>query len=186
MKQCLIYFLGLFGMKLCVLLIFQLCPWIAWVGDWALRWTEGNQKVQIAFVMFVFPLIMNAMQYYIIDSFIKNRNGAEGGAGDDGDGDAGDRGEHRPLRQRDDDDDDSDDDDIMEDSRRRLRRNRRDRPFAVGDDDEDDDAEIEVVKASPLKEANPTAVPAYDADEERGSSSSDGNGRRPNGRRTKE
>jgi len=72
LKQCLIYFLGLMGMKSCVFLIFQLCPWLGRVGDWALRWTEGNEAVQIAFVMFIFPLIMNAMQYYIIDTFIKN------------------------------------------------------------------------------------------------------------------
>jgi hypothetical protein len=58
-------------MKLCVFVLFQLLPWIAWVGDWALRWTEGNKRLQIAFVMLVFPLIMNAMQYWIIDGFIK-------------------------------------------------------------------------------------------------------------------
>lgn len=46
-------------------------PWISRIGDWALGWTEGNEKLQIAFVMMIFPLIMNAMQYYIIDSFIK-------------------------------------------------------------------------------------------------------------------
>lgn len=59
-------------MKLCVFFIIQLLPWIALVGDWALRWTEGNEALQVAFVMFVFPLIMNALQYYIIDSFIKD------------------------------------------------------------------------------------------------------------------
>jgi hypothetical protein len=74
LKQCLIYFLGLLGMKTCVFFIFQLCPWLGRVGDWALRWTEGNEAVQIAFVMFIFPLIMNGMQYYIIDTFIKNNN----------------------------------------------------------------------------------------------------------------
>ncbi|KIW14889.1 hypothetical protein PV08_07674 [Exophiala spinifera] len=72
LKQCLIYFLGLLGMKACVLLIFQLCPWLGQVGDWALRWTEGNEAIQIAFVMLIFPLIMNALQYYIIDTFIKD------------------------------------------------------------------------------------------------------------------
>lgn len=72
LKQCLIYFVGLIGMKSCVFLLFQLCPWLGRVGDWALRWTEGNEAVQIAFVMFIFPLIMNGMQYYIIDTFIKN------------------------------------------------------------------------------------------------------------------
>lgn len=88
LKQCLIYFVGLIGMKLCVFIIFQLCPWLGRVGDWALRWTEGNEAVQIAFVMFIFPLIMNAAQYYIIDTFIKNNKGSRG----DSESDAG-RGE---------------------------------------------------------------------------------------------
>lgn len=71
LKQSFIYFAGLVGMKFCVFIIFQLCPWIVKVGDWALRWTEGNEAIQIAFVMLIFPLIMNAIQYYIIDIFIK-------------------------------------------------------------------------------------------------------------------
>ncbi|KAI1001483.1 hypothetical protein K3495_g6714 [Podosphaera aphanis] len=73
LKQSLIYFLGLLGMKFCVLLVFILFPWISRIGDWALGWTEGNEALQVAFVMLVFPLIMNATQYYIIDSFIKNQ-----------------------------------------------------------------------------------------------------------------
>lgn len=64
-------------MKFCVLIIFLMLPWISRVGDWALRWTEGNEKVQIVFVMMLFPLIMNAMQYYIIDSFIKKQTSDE-------------------------------------------------------------------------------------------------------------
>lgn len=65
--------MGLMGMKVCVLFIFLLAPWISRVGDWALRWTEGNEALQVIFVMLVFPVIMNAAQYYIIDSFIKNQ-----------------------------------------------------------------------------------------------------------------
>ncbi|KAF1930311.1 uncharacterized protein M421DRAFT_58377 [Didymella exigua CBS 183.55] len=88
LKQSIIYFLGLMGMKLCVLALFALLPWIAWVGDWALRWTEGNTALQIAFVMFVFPLVMNALQYWIVDGFIKDPAGQESGyqgLGDDED-----------------------------------------------------------------------------------------------------
>jgi hypothetical protein len=59
--------------KLCVLVIFLVAPWISRVGDWALRWTEGNEALQVIFVMLVFPVIMNATQYYIIDSFIKKQ-----------------------------------------------------------------------------------------------------------------
>ncbi|KAG6008320.1 hypothetical protein E4U21_004646 [Claviceps maximensis] len=73
LKQSVIYFCGLFGMKVCVLIIFLLMPWISTVGDWALGWTDGNEKLQIAFVMMIFPLVMNGLQYYIIDSFIKER-----------------------------------------------------------------------------------------------------------------
>ncbi|KAI9720641.1 MAG: hypothetical protein M1812_002821 [Candelaria pacifica] len=72
-KQSFIYFLGLLGMKACVFFIFQILPWISLVGDWALRWTEGNETLQIFFVMLFFPVIMNALQYYIIDSFIKGK-----------------------------------------------------------------------------------------------------------------
>ncbi|OAP62056.1 hypothetical protein AYL99_04259 [Fonsecaea erecta] len=81
-KQCLLYFLGLIGMKICVFIIFQLCPWLGRVGDWALGWTEGNEAVQIAFVMFIFPLIMNAAQYYIIDTFIKQKGSQNEGQED--------------------------------------------------------------------------------------------------------
>lgn len=60
-------------MKTCVFFIFELLPWIVQVGDWALRWTEGNEAVQVFFVMLLFPVIMNAIQYYIIDTFIKKQ-----------------------------------------------------------------------------------------------------------------
>lgn len=66
-------------MKLFVFLLFSMLPWLAWVGDWALRWTEGNEALQIAFVMFIFPVAMNAIQYYIIDSFIKGKESDEQG-----------------------------------------------------------------------------------------------------------
>ncbi|PUU73579.1 Vaculolar membrane protein-domain-containing protein [Tuber borchii] len=73
-KQSIIYFMGLMGMKLVVWLIFALCPWLGRLGDWMLAWTEGDKRLQVFFVMFFFPLVMNAMQYYIIDSYIKNKN----------------------------------------------------------------------------------------------------------------
>ncbi|KAG0644875.1 vacuolar membrane protein-domain-containing protein [Tuber brumale] len=73
-KQSIIYFMGLMGMKLVVWLIFALCPWLGRLGDWMLAWTEGDKRLQVFFVMFFFPLVMNAMQYYIIDSYIKNSN----------------------------------------------------------------------------------------------------------------
>lgn len=100
-KQLLIYFLGLLGMKACVFLIFELCPWIIRVGDWALRWTEGNEAIQIAFVMLIFPLIMNALQYYIIDTFIKKKASVDEGEGSERGDEAG---EEETLLPEDDDD----------------------------------------------------------------------------------
>jgi hypothetical protein len=90
-KQSMIYFLGLMGMKICVLIIFLALPWISRIGDWALRWTEGNEQLQVFFVMLFFPVVMNATQYYIIDSFIKNQKPGEHEelAGEDGDSDDG-------------------------------------------------------------------------------------------------
>lgn len=147
LKQSMIYFFGLIGMKLCVLAIFTFLPWIAWVGDWALRWTEGNTALQITFVMFIFPLIMNGMQYWIIDSFIKDQDRGDGqyvvAASDDDDEDDNGR-------------QDCDEDDDMEEGWP-ARQPRRRGADAHGDDDSDVD--IEVAQPVALKEANPTIVP---------------------------
>ena len=86
-KQSSIYFICLLLMKLCVLAIFTFFPWVALAGEWALRWTEGSEALQIVFVMFIFPLIMNALQYYIIDSFIKDKTPDDGQASSEDDDD---------------------------------------------------------------------------------------------------
>lgn len=97
-------------MKACVFVIFQLCPWIVRVGDWALKWTEGNETVQVFFVMLFFPVVMNALQYYIIDGFIKNQKPAEPeGTGND-DEVNGDGRTPRPRAQLDDGHDGNDED----------------------------------------------------------------------------
>lgn len=120
-------------MKLCVLAIFALLPWIAWVGDWALRWTEGNTALQIAFVMFVFPLIMNALQYWIVDGFIKDPAGAEGG--------------YQGVGEEDEDEEEGDEEWLERQRRRRE----------AGIDGESDDEGQDA--GTGLKEANPTVLP---------------------------
>jgi len=143
LKQSIIYFLGLIGMKLCVLAIFAFLPWIAWIGDWALRWTEGNTALQITFVMFVFPLIMNALQYWIIDNFIKDPQHGSGGSESEGRyGVVG--------------DEDSEDEDEEVWAERQRRRE-------VG---LDDDSDVEANEVDALKEANPTVVPSRKRDTE--------------------
>ncbi|MCJ1482367.1 hypothetical protein MMC06_002531 [Schaereria dolodes] len=118
LKQCLIYFIGLLGMKACVFVIFKLCPWIVVVGDWALRWTEGNEALQVFFVMLLFPIIMNALQYYIIDGFIKNQKPSD----------------HEPIPSEDGETEDGDDVDGAR--QRRSRGQDRDMHEAVSSDNE--------------------------------------------------
>lgn len=130
LKQSIIYFCGLMGMKFCVLILFMMLPWLPHIGDWALGWTEGNEKLQIIFVMMLFPLIMNALQYYIIDSYIKKKEvlvDGEPGAG------AGDNVAYEELAasgtdESDMEEDDGDDDDSRKGGSRRgsLRLERRD------------------------------------------------------------
>ncbi|KAH9825741.1 Pfam:DUF3661 [Teratosphaeria destructans] len=95
LKQSLIYFIGLVGMKLFVFFLFAAMPWLPWVGDWALRWTKGNEALEVTFAMFIFPLAMNAIQYWVIDNFIMDKKkelddkGYEAVQGDEEDGDNG-------------------------------------------------------------------------------------------------
>lgn len=85
LKQLFIYCVGLVGMKLFVFFLFLAMPWLPWIGDWALRWTEGNEALQITFALFLFPLAMNAVQYWVIDNFIMDKK-QDGDSDDDGKG----------------------------------------------------------------------------------------------------
>lgn len=139
LKQSLIYFIGLFGMKVFVLFLFQALPWLGWVGDWALRWTEGNEALQIAFVMFIFPVCMNAIQYYVVDGVIKSKEEGQGFErvaqedSEEGDGASRRRG--------------SSEDSFDDDSAGEV---------------EDEGKNATISTREGLMEANPTAVPAYD------------------------
>ncbi|KAL2833251.1 vacuolar membrane protein-domain-containing protein [Aspergillus cavernicola] len=119
-KQSVIYFLGLLGMKICVFFLIQMVPLIVKVGDWALRWTEGNTALQIIFVMLLFPVIMNAIQYYIIDIFIKKPISSHTLLEDDSTSDDADRDDRHALLAGLDDDDDSDGQTSNEIGRRAL------------------------------------------------------------------
>ena len=129
-------------MKLCVFFIFQICPWIIRVGDWALRWTEGNETVQVFFVMLFFPVVMNALQYYIIDSFIKDQKPSG----------------HEPIPSE-----NGDSDDIDSDGRARRR-------SSVGSDGRGDSPEVtetskdgsEVKVPSPDLKNDPRKLDEYD------------------------
>ncbi|KAF7731722.1 hypothetical protein EC973_008894 [Apophysomyces ossiformis] len=71
--QLAIYIIGLIIMKVVVVAIFHLCPWLEGFGRWVLQWTMGNYKLQIVFVMLIFPLVMNVIQFWIVDTIVKHK-----------------------------------------------------------------------------------------------------------------
>lgn len=122
--------------------------------------------VQVFFVMLFFPVVMNALQYYIIDSFIKNQSPAD----------------HEPIPSEDGEEEDDDDD---ENDGRHRRRRSRGGAEQYDSGDEDTAKNGETIKASELSDkadppdrppklkSNPKKLDEYDpaTDGDRGSSS---------------
>lgn len=150
-------------MKLFVLFLFSVLPWLGWVGDWALRWTEGNEALQIAFVMFIFPVCMNAIQYYIIDGVIKGKS--EGG--DDGHRDR--EGFQRVAQE------DSEDGSLRSSGRSLGSEDEEEGVVVVEENVDGGKIKRKVKEAeADLEEVNPTPLPAYD--DGSGSDGADGEG----------
>lgn len=104
----------------------------------------------MAFAMFVFPLAMNAVQYWIIDNFIMDKSrgkGRDGGEGYERVGQDDENPDRETSRLRDDDE---------------TLANESVRAKDSGDDDE---------SLAPLKEVNPTPVPDYEEDARNGEGS---------------
>ncbi|KII95262.1 hypothetical protein PLICRDRAFT_208245 [Plicaturopsis crispa FD-325 SS-3] len=73
-KQAAVYVLSLTTMKLLVVGLFALFPGIFKIGEWLLSWTRGGddkEYVQIIFTMGIFPITMNVLQFWLIDSIVK-------------------------------------------------------------------------------------------------------------------
>ncbi|KAF9498810.1 hypothetical protein BDN71DRAFT_305920 [Pleurotus eryngii] len=73
LKQAAAYVLALTTMKFVVLAIFAVFPGIFKFGEWLLGWTwtgEGD-ALQVTFVMGIFPIAMNILQFWLIDSIVK-------------------------------------------------------------------------------------------------------------------
>ncbi|KAG5438068.1 hypothetical protein PCANB_000415 [Pneumocystis canis] len=69
-----IYVIGLMIMKILIIPILRI-PILNITADWLLSWTISQEKLQIFFIMFLIPLIMNILQYWIIDTIIAKRQG---------------------------------------------------------------------------------------------------------------
>lgn len=69
-KQSLIYTIGLSIMKISVFAILRVIPQLGELGTLLLKWSETREKARIFFVLFFFPLVMNIIQYIIIDNIV--------------------------------------------------------------------------------------------------------------------
>ncbi|KAG6887115.1 hypothetical protein C0995_001360 [Termitomyces sp. Mi166 len=72
-RQAAVYVLALTTMKIVVIIIIVTIPGIFDAGEWLLSWTRigSGDSVQVIFVMGIFPIIMNVLQFWLIDSIVK-------------------------------------------------------------------------------------------------------------------
>lgn len=73
-KQAGVYVLAMILMKIVLATSFIIFPWLDYIGAFLLKWTDNNPDLQVAFVMLIFPLFMNALQYYLIDNIIESNS----------------------------------------------------------------------------------------------------------------
>ncbi|KAI9252825.1 vacuolar membrane protein-domain-containing protein [Phascolomyces articulosus] len=73
-KQTMVFVLAEFLMKICIYGLFQIFPSIFDLGDGVLRLIGTDSRYQVVFVMFIFPLFMNAFQFCVIDTIIKGNH----------------------------------------------------------------------------------------------------------------
>ncbi|CAE7229803.1 unnamed protein product [Rhizoctonia solani] len=71
LRQATVYVTSLLLMKVAVVLLFAVWPALYALGDWLLSWTDGNASIQVVFVMGLFPIVMNVLQFWLIDSIVK-------------------------------------------------------------------------------------------------------------------
>ncbi|GAB5591042.1 hypothetical protein Unana1_05942 [Umbelopsis nana] len=81
-KQLIMYNTALVLMKLVVVLIFAICPFLFTFGQWVLEWTMSDYKLQVVIVMLIFPLVMNIIQFWVIDTIVKHKDRQDISLGD--------------------------------------------------------------------------------------------------------
>lgn len=72
-RQAAVYVTSLTTMKFLVLMLLILLPGLLKVGEWLLSWTQNGDgdALQVVFVMGIFPIVMNILQFWSIDSIVK-------------------------------------------------------------------------------------------------------------------
>lgn len=74
-RQTTVYVIALTSMKFLVILLLALFPGLIKIGAWILSWTwtsEGD-SLQVIFVMGIFPIVMNVLQFWLIDTIVKDK-----------------------------------------------------------------------------------------------------------------
>lgn len=71
-KQAGLYMIALILAKVFLYLILYTVPFLDDWGAYLISWTNFDLRVQILFVMFIFPAVMNAVQYYLVDTMIQS------------------------------------------------------------------------------------------------------------------
>ncbi|CAO1635086.1 unnamed protein product [Sympodiomycopsis kandeliae] len=71
-KQLTMYFFALLVMKVIVTILFLIFPFLFEFGAWLLDFFGESKNVQVLFVMCLFPLAMNTLQFWLVDSFLRH------------------------------------------------------------------------------------------------------------------
>ncbi|KDQ08880.1 hypothetical protein BOTBODRAFT_148497 [Botryobasidium botryosum FD-172 SS1] len=74
LRQAAVYVCALLAMKITVVVMFAVFPWLYDVGEWLISWTGDKGGVQVIFVMGLFPIAMNVLQFWLIDSIVKMKD----------------------------------------------------------------------------------------------------------------
>ncbi|KAK0491439.1 vacuolar membrane protein-domain-containing protein [Armillaria novae-zelandiae] len=75
-KQAALYVVALTTMKLLVIALLAFFPGLFIIGAWLLSWTRtgDGDALQVIFTMGLFPILMNILQFWLIDSIVKASN----------------------------------------------------------------------------------------------------------------
>jgi hypothetical protein len=106
-RQLAIYVISLTSMKLIVIVVVSYWEGLSDIAAWLLSWLGNDDTAQVIFTMGLFPIFMNIIQFWVIDSIIKV--GGVGGLGVQLE-EQGDETDHEPLFIDDPDGDEDDDD----------------------------------------------------------------------------
>ncbi|KAH8094941.1 vacuolar membrane protein-domain-containing protein [Cristinia sonorae] len=70
-RQTAVYVFSISSMKLLVVALFALWPGIFTLGEWMLSFLGSSNAAQVIFTMGLFPICMNIVQFWLIDSIVK-------------------------------------------------------------------------------------------------------------------